>query len=54
MGTFLLSDSICQKLDKIFKDFWWSFPKGKSINLSLKFWSSTCLPHNAGGWVLGS
>ena len=48
MGTFLLPDSICHKLDKIFKYFWWGFPKGKSRNLSLKSWRSMCTPRQVG------
>jgi hypothetical protein len=48
--TFLFLDTICSKLDKIFKGFWWGFPKGKSRNLSLKSWSSICLPRQACGF----
>jgi hypothetical protein len=36
MSTHLLPDNICSKLDKMFKDFWWGFPKEKIHNLSLK------------------
>ena len=50
MDTSFLSDTICSKLDKIFTDFWWGFPKGKSRNLLLKSWSSICLPRQAGGF----
>jgi len=33
----------------VFKNFWWSFPRNKSRNLSLKSWSSLCLPKDQGG-----
>jgi hypothetical protein len=36
MNTFMLPIFINATLDKIFKDFWWGFPKGKNRNLSLK------------------
>jgi hypothetical protein len=49
MSTFLLPDLICNSLDKIFKDFWWGFPKDKTRNLSLKSWSSMCIPKALGG-----
>jgi hypothetical protein len=49
MSTFLLPDLICNSLDKMFKDFWWGFPKDKVRNLSLKSWSSMCIPRNLGG-----
>jgi hypothetical protein len=44
MSSFLLPDGFCHNLDKAFKNFWWGFPKDKSHNLSLKSWSSLCLP----------
>jgi hypothetical protein len=49
MSTFLLPDSIYSALDKMFKDLWWGFPKGKSRNLCLKSWSSMCTPRRLGG-----
>ncbi|GLT53081.1 hypothetical protein SLA2020_263770 [Shorea laevis] len=49
MSTILLPDLICNSLDKIFKDFWWGFPKDKTRNLSLKSWSSMCIPRALGG-----
>ncbi|XP_059461931.1 uncharacterized protein LOC132190922 [Corylus avellana] len=49
MSTFLLPSFLSSSLDKSFKNFWWGFPKDKSKNLSLKSWSSICLPRNAGG-----
>jgi hypothetical protein len=52
MSTFLLPTSLGSSLDRIFKKFWWGFPKDKSINLSLKSWSSIYLPKEAGGWLL--
>jgi hypothetical protein len=52
MNTFLLPTSLGSSLDKIFKNFWWGFPKDKSTNLSLKSWSSIYLPKEAGGWLL--
>ncbi|XP_062176085.1 uncharacterized protein LOC133881146 [Alnus glutinosa] len=49
MSTFMLPVSICKMLDRSFKNFWWGFPKDKSRNLSLKSWSSICLPRSQGG-----
>jgi hypothetical protein len=49
MSTFLLPMSFCNKLDKIFKNFWWGFPAKKSRNLSLKAWDSLCIPKLLGG-----
>jgi hypothetical protein len=49
MSSFLLTDSLCHKLDTTFKNFWWGFPKDKSRNLSLKSWHSLCLPKDQGG-----
>ena len=51
MSTFMLLASICNKLDQSFKNFWWGFPPTKVRNLSLKSWSSLCLPKAAGGLV---
>jgi hypothetical protein len=45
----MLPISICNALDRSFKNFWCGFPKDKSRNLSLKSWSSICMPHNPGG-----
>jgi hypothetical protein len=44
MSSFLLPRDICDKLDKLFKDFWWGFPSGKFRNLTLKSLDSLCLP----------
>jgi hypothetical protein len=49
MSTFLLPTSFTSDLDRIFKKIWWGFPKDKSRNLSLKSWSSICLPKEDGG-----
>jgi hypothetical protein len=49
MSTFLLPTSSTSALDIIFKKIWWGFPKDKSKNLSLKSWSSICLPKEDGG-----
>lgn len=49
MSTVLLPDLICNNLDKVFKDFWWGFPKDKARNLSLKSWSFMCIPKSQGG-----
>lgn len=49
MNTFLLPQGFCSNLDRIFKNFWWGFPPGKSRNLSLKSWHSFCLPRALGG-----
>jgi len=49
MSTFLLPSSLCNILDRRFKDFWWGFPMNKSRNLSLKSWDSICLPRSQGG-----
>jgi hypothetical protein len=49
MSTFLLPTSFSSELDRIFKKIWWGFPKDKSKNLSLKSWSSICLPKEEGG-----
>jgi hypothetical protein len=43
MSSFLLPISFSSSLGRIFKNFWWGFPKHKSNNLSLKLWSSICL-----------
>jgi hypothetical protein len=52
MSTFVLPDSVCDTLDRQFKNFWWGFPEGKLNNLSLKFWSSICMPRSQGGLVI--
>lgn len=49
MSTFFLPSSVSNALDKNFEDFWWGFPKGKNRNLSLKSWSSVCIPRKLGG-----
>jgi hypothetical protein len=41
--------SFSSSLDRIFKNFWWGFPKDKTKNLSLKSWSSIYLPKKEGG-----
>jgi hypothetical protein len=48
MNSFLLPISFSYSLDIILKNFWWGFPKDKSKNLSLKSWSSICLPKEEG------
>jgi hypothetical protein len=52
MSTFLLPNSICSQLDKVFKNFWWGFPPSKSRNLTLKSWDSICTPKSLGGLSL--
>ena len=49
MSSFLLPLSFSTSLDRIFKNFWWGFPKDKARNLSLKSWNSICLPKEEGG-----
>ena len=49
MSTFSLPKSLCSKLDRIFKKFWWGFPANKTRNLSLKAWDSLSLPKDLGG-----
>jgi hypothetical protein len=49
MSSFLLPNSICIGLDRIFKNFWWGFSPKKVRNLSLKAWDSLCLPKSVGG-----
>jgi hypothetical protein len=49
MSTFLLSNSICSQLDKVFKNFWWGFPTSKTRNLSIKSWNSIYTPKVLGG-----
>jgi hypothetical protein len=49
MSSFMFLDILCHHLDNTFRNFWWGFPKGKTHNLTLKFWSSICLPKNQGG-----
>ena len=49
MSSFLLPVSVTSSLDRIFKKFWWGFPKDRSRNLSLKSWSSICLPKHERG-----
>jgi hypothetical protein len=49
MSSFMLPASICSKLDQAFKNFWWGFPPSQARNLSLKSWSSLCLPKDVGG-----
>jgi hypothetical protein len=51
MSSFLLPNSFCTKLDRIFKKIWWGFPtkKKKTRNLLLKAWDSLCIPKMLGG-----
>jgi hypothetical protein len=49
MSFFLFPDILCHRLDNAFRNFWWGFPKGKTHNLTLKSWSSSCLPKDQGG-----
>jgi hypothetical protein len=49
MSTYMLPISLCNTLDRGFKKIWWGFPKDKSRNLSLKSWSSICMPRSHGG-----
>jgi hypothetical protein len=49
MSSFLLPISVTSSLDRSFKKIWWGFPKNRSFNLSLKSWSSICLPKDEGG-----
>jgi hypothetical protein len=45
----MLPNSITTALDKLFRDFWWGFPKEKTRNLTLKSWNSLCIPRDVGG-----
>jgi hypothetical protein len=49
MSSFLMPISFSASLYRMFKNFWWGFPKDRSRNLSLKSWSSICLPKHEGG-----
>jgi hypothetical protein len=49
MSSFVLPISFSNSLDRIFKKIWWGFLKDKSRNLSMKLWSSICVPKVAGG-----
>jgi hypothetical protein len=49
MSSFMFPDILCHRLDNAFRNFWWGFPKNKSHNLTLKSWSSICLPNDQGG-----
>ena len=49
MSSFLMPISFSSSLDRMFKKFWWGFPKDISKNPSLKSWSSICLPKQEGG-----
>jgi hypothetical protein len=49
MSSFLLPLSVCNSLDRSFKNFWWGLPPSKTKNLSLKSWDSICLPRAVGG-----
>jgi hypothetical protein len=49
MSSFMLPISLSNSLDRIFKKIWGRPPKDKSRNLSLKSWSSICLPKKVGG-----
>jgi hypothetical protein len=49
MNSFFMPISLSSSLDKMFKNFWWGFPKDRARNLSLKSWSSICLPKHEGG-----
>jgi hypothetical protein len=49
MSTFLLPNSICSQLDKVFKNFLLGFPSSKTRNLSLKSLNSIFTPKILGG-----
>jgi hypothetical protein len=49
MSSFLIPISLSSSLDRMFKNFWWEFPKDRARNLYLKSWSSICLPKHEGG-----
>jgi hypothetical protein len=49
ISTFLLPKSICNQLNRTFKNFWWGFPSSKTRNFSLKSWNSLCNPKALGG-----
>jgi hypothetical protein len=49
MSSFQFLDGLCKQLDRAFKNLWWSFPKDKTRNLSLKSWKSLYLPKDQGG-----
>jgi hypothetical protein len=49
MRTFLLPKSICNQLDKVFKNFWWGFSSSKTRNLFLKSWNFICTLKAVGG-----
>jgi hypothetical protein len=49
MSSFLLPDSLCNQMEKAFKNLWWGFSKDKVHNLSLTSWKSFCSPKDQGG-----
>jgi hypothetical protein len=49
MSSFIFPDILCHRLDIAFKNYWWSFRKGKNRNLTIKSWNSLCLPTDQGG-----
>jgi hypothetical protein len=49
MSSFLLPNSFCNALDRIFKNLWWGFHPKKARNLSFKAWDSLCLLKSFGG-----
>jgi hypothetical protein len=52
MGTFLIPNNCCKKLDRSFKNFLWGFPPKKTRNLSLKAWDSICTPKAISGLAI--
>lgn len=49
MSHYLHPKSICSHLDSLFIHFRWSFKDDKRHNWTPKYWSSICLPKDAGG-----
>lgn len=49
LSFFALPKSWCLEIDRGLKKFWWGHKLDKVHNLSLKSWSSMCLPKSEGG-----
>lgn len=49
LSFFALPKSWCLEIDRRLKKFWWGHKLDKVHNLSLKSWSSMCLPKSEGG-----
>lgn len=49
LGFFLAPEVWCNEVDSGLKNFWWGFKPDKSLNLTLKSWSSIYTLKSAGG-----